>query len=80
MTNKRGPKSQTLIMVPLSELVSKLPAGSNIKISRVWYESIQETLGLSEPSPFPEGIPTTDSGTIIEDKIHVESLDLSESE
>lgn len=71
-TKKRGPKSQTLIMVPLSELVAKLPAGSNVKLSRVWYESIQETLGLSEPNAFPE------APSQIEEKIHVESLDLTD--
>lgn len=70
---KRGPKTQTLIMVPLSELVSKLPAGSNVKLSRVWYESIQETLGLNKveqsfETPEPQ------------DAILVESLDLTDSE
>jgi hypothetical protein len=45
---KRGPKSQTLIMVPLSELASKLPPSANIKISRVWFQEIQETLGLTK--------------------------------
>lgn len=80
MTNKRGPKSQTLIMVPLSELVTKLPAGSKVKISRVWYELLNETLGSSdEPCPFPEGVFST-VDTAPETKIHVESLDLSESE
>lgn len=79
--NKRGPKSQTLIMIPLSELVAKLPAGSKVKLSRVWYSEIQETLGLVET---PEqdtpinSIPATDSGTVIEDKILVESLDLTD--
>lgn len=66
-------------MVSLSELVAKLPAGANIKISRVWYESIKETLGLSKnESPPEDGVPVTDSGTVIGDKILVESLDLSD--
>lgn len=71
---KRGPKSQTLIMVPLSELVSKLPPSANIKISRVWFQELQETLGLS--------IPETNNTTPVEanqptEQILVETLDLS---
>ena len=77
MTNKRGPKSQTLVMVPLSELVVKLPAGSNIKISRVWYDSIQETLGLT--APVYEFMPLAADNSP-QEQIHVESLDLSDSE
>lgn len=67
-------------MVSLSELVAKLPAGANIKISRVWYESIKETLGLVETKENTGGTPVTESGEIVESKIHVESLDLSDSE
>ena len=79
MTNKRGPKSQTLIMVSLSELVAKLPAGANIKISRVWYSEIQETLGLVVANENANSAPIiTESGEIVESKIHVESLDLSD--
>lgn len=65
-------------MVSLSELVAKLPAGANIKISRVWYESIKETLGLVKTKENTSGTPVTESGTVIEDKILVESLDLSD--
>jgi hypothetical protein len=73
-TQKRGPKSQTLVMVPLSELVSKLPAGSRIKISRVWYELLQETLGSAEAET--EFIEVENENT--KDQIFVESLDLSD--
>jgi hypothetical protein len=52
-TPKRGPKAQTLIMVPLEELVSALPVGAKIKISRVWWQEMQETLGLT-PAEVPE--------------------------
>lgn len=71
---KRGPKSQTLVMVPLSELISKLPANSKVKLSRVWYSGILESLGQdeSEPCPFPE------APNQVEEKIHVESLDLTD--
>jgi len=54
-TPKRGPKAQTLIMVPLEELVSALPVGAKIKISRVWWQEMQETLGLT-PTDAPEAL------------------------
>jgi hypothetical protein len=73
-TQKRGPKSQTLIMVPLSELVSKLPAGSKIKISRVWYELLQETLGSANAETEFSEVENENT----KDQIFVESLDLSD--
>ena len=79
-TPKRGPKAQTLVMVPLAELVAKLPASGTVKISRVWYEDLQKTLGFIASvndaatqtviSPEPEA----------QNQIFVESLDLTEED
>lgn len=74
-TPKRGPKAQTLIMVPLSELVSKLPSTGNVKISRVWYEEIQKTLGFIET--VNESI---QQAVEPENKILVEALDLTDEQ
>jgi len=74
---KRGPKSQTLIMVPLSELVAKLPAGSNVKISRVWFQELQETLGLS---PFSENVTAVSAASEAPEQISVTTLDLSDDQ
>jgi hypothetical protein len=74
---KRGPKSQTLIMVPLSELVAKLPAGSNVKISRVWFQELQETLGLS---PFSESATVVSATPETPEQISVTTLDLSDDQ
>jgi hypothetical protein len=61
-------------MVPLLELVSKLPAGSKIKISRVWYELLQETLGSANAETEFSEVENENT----KDQIFVESLDLSD--
>jgi hypothetical protein len=78
MKIKRGPKSQTLIMVPLAELIAKLPATSNVKISRVWFQELQETLGLS---PFtPESTTAVSAAPETAEQISVTTLDLSDDQ
>lgn len=75
-TQKRGPKAPTLVMIPLSELVAKLPPNANIKLSRVWHEEIQETLGFTKVvNDFLQT--TSESPQQPENKILVEALDLS---
>lgn len=74
-SQKRGPKAQTLIMVPLSELVSKLPSTGNVKLSRVWYEEIQKTLGFIET--VNESVQqAANSDSEPENKILVQSINL----
>lgn len=79
-TPKRGPKAQTLVMVPLAELVAKLPASGNVKISRVWYEDLQKTLGfiasVNDAATQTVGSPEPEA----QNQIFVESLDLTEED
>jgi len=71
---KRGPKTKTLITIPLSELVKNLPVSGNVKVSRVWYDSVKETLGFSsETNELPENQQLDPEP---ENKIFVESIDL----
>jgi hypothetical protein len=62
-------------MVPLSELIAKLPASANVKISRAWYELAQETLGVSF-SVDHEAVESKQNPP--QEQIIVESIDLSE--
>lgn len=69
---KRGPKTKTLITIPLSELVKNLPSSGNVKVSRVWYDSVKETLGFSDAA----NEPTENQDPEPENKIFVESINL----